>query len=102
MSQMHSSPPSSGCPKKSVVAPTFPQILLDIKIQVENLICDRVLQMAKDGSLESNGNMSVSPEFIELVKSIKAGKSATEMYNYCLLNHYRNGEVRNNNIIYCY
>jgi len=78
---------------KNVVAPEFPQILRDIKCQVEGLLCDHILDMVENDSLKSEKNLSISPDFIELVKSTKSSKDAkNEIYNYCLLNHYRNGE----------
>ena len=77
---------------KGVVAPDFPQLLLGIKCQVESLICDHILELSEKGNMPKD--LTMSP-FIDLVKSIKTGKddgSKREIYNYCLLNHYRNGE----------
>ena len=76
--------------QKNVVAPEFPLVLLDIKMQVEDLICDYLLGMTKYGEASSKKNPTISPEFIEFLKAIKNGDG--ELYNYCLLNHYRNGE----------
>lgn len=77
--------------QKNVVAPEFPQVLYGIKMQVEVLICDYLLGRTKDGEATSKKNHStISPEFIEVIKSIKHGDG--ELYNYCLVNHYRSGE----------
>jgi alkylated DNA repair dioxygenase AlkB len=72
-------------------APEFPQILLDVKSRVEDLICDYILDTTKNGTL-SRGNLSFPPEFVERVKSMKSGTVEKDVYNYCLCNHYRNGE----------
>ena len=78
---------------KNVFAPNFPDVLYDLKCQVESLIIDYILEITKDGSDSNKKNISIPPEFVELAKSIKNGKGdETEIYNYCLLNHYRNGE----------
>lgn len=79
---------------KDVVAPDFPQLLHEIKCQVESLICDHILELSeKEEGMPKN--LAIPPGFVELIKSIKTGKddgSKREIYNYCLLNHYRNGE----------
>ena len=62
---------------------------------MEDLICKHVLDGRAD---ESNNNTHFSPAFIETVKSITENEGANgkgvkdEIYNYCLLNHYRSGE----------
>ena len=58
---------------------------------MEDLLCEHVLEIIKDGSVTSK-NLSISPGFIDLLKSIKNGEDGKEIYNYCLLNHYMNGE----------
>jgi len=78
---------------KNVAAPSFPDVLYKLKCQVESLIIDYILEITKDGSEINTKNLSIPPEFVELAKSTKNGKgNDTEIYNYCLLNHYRNGE----------
>ena len=78
---------------KKVDAPSFPDVLYKLKCQVESLIIDYILDITKDGS-EINTENSIPPEFIKLARSIKnsKGDEKGEIYNYCLLNHYRNGE----------
>jgi len=79
---------------KNVVAPSFPDVLYELKCEVESLIIDYVLEITKDGSEVNTKNLSIPHELIELAKSIKnrKGDEKEEIYNYCLLNHYRNGE----------
>jgi alkylated DNA repair dioxygenase AlkB len=72
-------------------APEFPQILHDIKCRVENLICDCISEITKDGT-DSLKNLSFPAEFIERVKSMNSDNSEKNLYNYCLCNHYRSGE----------
>ena len=78
--------------KKNIVAPEFPEILYNIKCQVEDLICDHILDITKEGAVPISKNLSIPPGFVELAKSIKSTDGKKEIYNYCLLNHYRNGE----------
>jgi len=78
--------------QKNMNAPEFPQILLDVKSRVEDLICGYVLDTMKNGTLSRGRNLSFPPEFVERVKSMKSGAVEKEVYNYCLCNHYRNGE----------
>mmetsp|Transcript_39705 Transcript_39705/g.83474 ORF Transcript_39705/g.83474 Transcript_39705/m.83474 type:complete len:316 (+) Transcript_39705:131-1078(+) len=78
---------------KNVVAPEFPPILRDIKDQVEDRLCEHVLELSKGGSSSSSKNLTISPAFVDLVQSItKNGNDGKDIYNYCLLNHYRDGE----------
>lgn len=55
---------------------------------MEDFICDHILEITKDGALPSK-KLSIPPEFVEIAKSVKNG---VDLYNYCLLNHYRDGE----------
>ena len=79
---------------KNVYAPSFPDVLYKLKCQVESLIIDYIMETDKDESTVDTKNLIIPPEFIDLAKSIKNGKGDEkgEIYNYCLLNHYRNGE----------
>ena len=80
------------CNQKKNIAPEFPEILYNIKCQVEDLICDHILDITKEGAPKSK-NVSIPPGFVELVKAIERNADGKkEIYNYCLLNHYRNGE----------
>jgi alkylated DNA repair dioxygenase AlkB len=72
-------------------APEFPQILHDVKCRVEDLISDYILDMTKDGQV-SLKNLSIHSEFVELLNSMKSDTVEKNVYNYCLCNHYRNGE----------
>lgn len=58
---------------------------------MEDLICKQVLEMTKDGSMATSKHLRVSPGFLAAVRD---GPDETELYNYCLLNHYRSGEDR--------
>lgn len=73
---------------KNVVAPEFPQILLRIKRQVE----DKVLELINDGAAIPK-NMTISPKFAELAKAVSNDVTGeSEIFNYCLCNHYRSGD----------
>ncbi|KAL7551852.1 hypothetical protein ACHAWF_015058 [Thalassiosira exigua] len=74
----------------NTAAPEFPEIVNEIKRQVEDAICDYMLGKATDAAGKSK-HLSISSAFMDIVKSVKNG-SRREIYNYCLLNHYRNGE----------
>lgn len=79
----------------NVVAPEFPQVLYDIKCQVEDFLCDHILEITKEVNATKHKNLSISPGFVEMLKSIRRSKNdgnCPEIYNYCLCNHYRNGE----------
>jgi len=73
-------------------APEFPQILLDVKSRIEDLICDYILDTTKNGTEVSQRNLSFPREFVERIESMKSGTVDKNVYNYCLCNHYRNGE----------
>jgi len=80
---------------KDIAAPNFPDVLYKLKCEVESLIIDYILEITTDdGSKVNTKNPNIPPEFIDLAKTIKNGKGDEkgEIYNYCLLNHYRNGE----------
>jgi alkylated DNA repair dioxygenase AlkB len=72
-------------------APEFPQILHEVKIRVENLICDYIVEIAKDGT-DSLKNLSIPREFIKHVSSMNSDRAEKNLYNYCLCNHYRSGD----------
>jgi len=77
---------------KNVEAPAFPPNLYEIKCQVEVLMIEYILS-----NLEKiDKDLSLSSEFIELVKKSAARSDQNEqrkdIFNYCLLNHYRSGE----------
>ena len=78
---------------KNVAAPSFPDALYKLKCEVESLIIDYIFEITNDGN-NNTKNLSIPSEFVELAKSIKnrKGDEKEEIYNYCLLNHYRNGE----------
>ena len=63
---------------------------------MESLIRKQVLEMTEGDSVATSKNLRVSPGFVELVKSVGDDDTAAgkEIYNYCLLNHYRSGEDR--------
>ena len=63
----------------------------EIKRQVEEAICDYVLGTSEDAAAVPSKHLSVSSAFANVVHSVKNG-TRTEIYNYCLLNHYGNGE----------
>lgn len=83
---------------KDVVAPEFPRALYDIKCQVEDLLLDHITNgLDTDGGTANlKKNRTIAPEFVNLLKTInnekKNGQRRTEIFNYCLLNHYRSGE----------
>ena len=67
-------------------APAFPEVIRNVKQQVEELIRDYIL-----GS--SPSTLPISRDFIDLLNSTKHGTGdGKEIFNYCLCNHYRNGE----------
>ena len=78
---------------KNVEARAFPPNLYVIKCQVEDLIIEYILS-----NLETiEKDLSLSSEFIELVKKSattrsKQDEQTLDIFNYCLLNHYRSGE----------
>jgi len=76
---------------KNVEAPAFPPILHEIKCQVEVLLIEYILS-----NLETVvKDLSLSSEFIELVKKSAVRSKQDQrrdIFNYCLLNHYRSGE----------
>ena len=77
---------------KNVEAPDFPPNLYEIKCQVEDVMIEYILS-----NLETiEKDLSLSSEFIELVKQSAARSKQDEqrldIFNYCLLNHYRNGQ----------
>ncbi len=77
---------------KNVEAPAFPPILYEIKCQVEGLLTEYILS-----NLETiEKDLYLSSEFIQLVKKSAARSKQNEqhgdIFNYCLLNHYRSGE----------
>ena len=77
---------------KNVQAPAFPSNLYEIKCQVEDVMIEYILS-----NLETiEKDLSLSNEFIELVKQSAARSKQDEqrldIFNYCLLNHYRNGD----------
>jgi len=74
---------------EKVEAPEFPQILHGIKSRVEELICEHILEITKEGKVAPK-NVSISPGFVEMLRSIK--NNGEELFNYCLCNHYRDGE----------
>ena len=82
----------SGLKKNTTNAPDFPPILYQIKCQVETLICDYIMKLLNenDGTILS----TINSDFVDMVKTMNQSKDAKkkEIYNYCLLNHYRNGE----------
>jgi len=82
----------SGLKKNTTDAPDFPPILYQIKCQVETLICDYIMKLLNenDGTILS----TINSDFVDMVKTMNQSKDAKkkEIYNYCLLNHYRNGE----------
>ena len=85
---------------KNVMAPPFPTILYDIKCQVEDMMIDYILNNIN--RLERD--LCLSQEFIELIKKSNNSHDDKEtnnnnnnnkridIFNYCLLNHYRNGD----------
>lgn len=80
---------------KNMVAPDFPEVVYRIKCQVEDLMLSYLL----DDSAKNVGHkhLNIPPEFIDVLKSINESSSGNsdnrnEIFNYCLLNHYRNGE----------
>jgi alkylated DNA repair dioxygenase AlkB len=67
-------------------APAFPEVIRNVKQQVEELIRDYIL-----GS--SPSTLPISRDFIDLLNSTKHGTGdGKEIFNYCLCNHYRGGE----------
>jgi hypothetical protein len=74
---------------KNVEAPAFPPNLYEIKCLVEDLMIEYILS-----SLETieEDYFSLSREFIELIKKSHDHERRIEIFNYCLLNHYRSGE----------
>jgi hypothetical protein len=81
---------------KRVKAPAFPSNLYEIKCQVEDLLIEYILR--NDYNLETmERDLSLSNEFIELIRKSAAAMNKNDfnridIFNYCLLNHYRNGE----------
>jgi hypothetical protein len=85
---------------KNVMAPPFPANLYDIKRQVEDMMIDYILNNMN----RLEGDLCLSQEFIDLIKKStnncndeeEANNSNNnkriDIFNYCLLNHYRNGE----------
>ncbi|KAL7456794.1 hypothetical protein ACHAWC_008259 [Mediolabrus comicus] len=85
---------------KNVTAPPFPANLYEIKCQVEDMMIDYILNNMN----RLEGDLCLSQEFIDLIKkSTNNGNDDEEeannnnnkridIFNYCLLNHYRNGE----------
>jgi hypothetical protein len=94
---------------KNVTAPPFPANLYEIKCQVEDMMIDYILNNIN----RLEGDLCLSQEFIDLIKkSTNNGMSKLhddhqshdddkeannknkriDIFNYCLLNHYRNGE----------
>ena len=80
---------------RNIVAPDFPAVLYTIKCQVEKLVCDHILEYYTKGgeNTKLGKNLTIPSAFIELLESMKNnGTQTNEIFNYCLLNHYRNGE----------
>ena len=79
---------------KKVIAPDFPEVVYRIKSQVENLIIDHLLD--ESAKCANNKHFIVPREFLSELKTIKesrdTGDNKNEVFNYCLLNHYRHGE----------
>ncbi|KAL7506861.1 hypothetical protein ACHAXN_004075 [Cyclotella atomus] len=80
---------------KNISAPNFPGVVYRIKCQVEDLMMNHLLDAAANHS--NSMHMHVSPEFMDEIKAVKESRDAPigsrrEIFNYCLLNHYRNGE----------
>lgn len=78
----------------NVVAPNFPEVVYQIKCQVEDLVLSYFLDDSAKYSCREK--LVVSSEFLDALRLIKeernkSGKSS-EIFNYVLLNHYRNGE----------
>jgi len=72
---------------KNVEAPAFPPNLYEIKCRVEDLMIEYIRS-----NLETiEKDFSLSREFIELINK-SHGEQRVDIFNYCLLNHYRNGE----------
>ncbi len=83
---------------KNMIAPDFPEVIYSVKCQVENFLCDYVLKYKDRVDMTVNDqehHLRISPEFIKLVEEVKnrsEGEQKKEIFNYCLLNHYRSGE----------
>ncbi|KAL7485796.1 hypothetical protein ACHAW6_011390 [Cyclotella cf. meneghiniana] len=83
---------------KNVVAPQFPTIVYRIKCQVEDLILNLFLNNLEAPLNIGSKHFAVPPEFLGVLKDVEDSKndpkdrSRSEIFNYCLLNHYRNGE----------
>jgi hypothetical protein len=83
---------------KNVVAPQFPMLVYRIKCQVEDLILNLSLDNLEPPLNNGSKHFAVLPEFLGVLRAIKESKNdpnggaRSEIFNYCLLNHYRNGE----------
>lgn len=83
---------------QNVSAPDFPTIVYRIKCQVEDLLLEHLLDDSAKYHRKSKHDLIVPPEFMAELKAIKEsrddpdGSDKREIFNYCLLNHYRNGE----------
>ena len=87
---------------QNVSAPDFPSVVYRIKCQVEDLLLEHFL-LNNDSE---HDDLIVPLEFMAELKAIKKSrdeehdsinsnsnnKNRREIFNYCLLNHYRNGE----------
>ena len=79
---------------KNVNAPDFPEVVFRIKSQVEDLIMGHLLD--ESAKHFNNKQFIVPREFLCELQTIKEsrdeGDNKREIFNYCLLNHYRHGE----------
>ena len=77
---------------KNIEAPAFPSNLYEIKCQVEDLMIEYILSNLET----SKKSLSLPSDFIDIVKESAAKKKTNDeridIFNYCLLNHYRSGE----------
>ncbi|KAL3802830.1 hypothetical protein HJC23_007607 [Cyclotella cryptica] len=83
---------------KNVVAPQFPMLVYEIKCQVEDLMLNYFLDNLEPSLSTGIKHFAVPPEFMALLRAIRESRNdptsgeRSEIFNYCLLNHYRNGE----------
>jgi len=83
---------------KNMIAPDFPEVIYSVKCQVENALCDYILKFKErvDTTKDYQENhLTISPEFIKLIEEVENNSeegNKKEIFNYCLLNHYRSGE----------
>ena len=75
-------------------APDFPDIVHRIKCQVEELMLHHLL-LHESVTTTNKEHLVIPLEFLDALRTIqqsnRTGKRP-EIFNYCLLNHYRNGE----------